>query len=174
MIGCGPVAAEQRDGWESTQDPTFKKGNLMSTRCFIGISMSTHHIHGIYCHSDGGPSDVGKVLLEHYQDPEKIRKLIEHGDVSILGPEIGDRHDFDNPPAGQTTFFARDRGEESDPEVYETTDDFLEHARGSDAAFVYLFDRDRWLVRYPGLDRHGYGPWMRLDAVSGASEMPID
>ena len=69
----------------------------------------------IYCHSDGYPSYNGSVLLEHYQDEEKIDRLLALGDLSLLGAEIGERHDFEDwefwSNNEQCRAYGRDRGE---------------------------------------------------------------
>lgn len=67
----------------------------MSTRSRIGVLNEDGTIRSIYVHWDGYPSNNGKILAEHYRDIRKIQKLIELGDISILGPEIGEKHDFD-------------------------------------------------------------------------------
>lgn len=59
----------------------------MSTRCRIGIQNKDGTITSIYCHHDGYPSYVGDVLVNHYKDEDKIRKLLELGDLSSLGTE---------------------------------------------------------------------------------------
>jgi len=66
----------------------------MSTHATIGISYNRTTANTIYCHSDGYLSGVGIILLTHYNDLEKIEQLISNGDVSILGANIGEKHDF--------------------------------------------------------------------------------
>jgi hypothetical protein len=44
----------------------------MATRSRIGIELEDGVIESIYCHWDGYPENNGKILLEHYQDPNKI------------------------------------------------------------------------------------------------------
>lgn len=64
----------------------------MATRSRIGILHSDGSIHAHYCHSDGYFSWNGKMIHEHYQDPKKIQKLIDLGDMSVLQQEIGKKH----------------------------------------------------------------------------------
>ena len=60
----------------------------MSTRCRIGIENKDGTITSIYCHHDGYvEGGVGETLVRHYQDEEKIRKLLDLGDMSSLGTE---------------------------------------------------------------------------------------
>lgn len=59
----------------------------MSTRCRIGIENEDGTIESIYCHNDGYPSYAGKLLYMHYNNREKINKLMQLGDMSCLGTE---------------------------------------------------------------------------------------
>lgn len=74
----------------------------MSTRCYIGIKCAPRDgqpgdsVRSIYSHSDGYPSYVGKLLLENYTTPEKINQLLDLGDISLLGSEIGEKHNFED------------------------------------------------------------------------------
>lgn len=66
----------------------------MGTRSRIGIVNQDASITSIYVHWDGGYWHVGPTLVEHYQDPVKIRALLAEGDASSLGAEIGFKHPF--------------------------------------------------------------------------------
>lgn len=57
----------------------------MSTRSRIGMKMPDGTIKSIYCHWNGYPEGVGKTLEKYYQDPKKVEKLLELGDISSLG-----------------------------------------------------------------------------------------
>lgn len=57
----------------------------MSTRCRIGYRLPDERIKSIYCHHDGYPEGVGKLLKEYYNDPVKIEELLNLGDISSLG-----------------------------------------------------------------------------------------
>jgi hypothetical protein len=91
----------------------------MSTRSNIArYDEKTDTLHRIYCHSDGYPSYNGSILLEHYQDEDKVKALIKLGDLSSLGPEIGEKWDFDEwPPLPEhknwTRSYGRDRREKN-------------------------------------------------------------
>jgi hypothetical protein len=71
----------------------------MATRSNIAIQLPNGKFKQIYAHWDGYPSNNGKILLEHYQDPKKIKKLIALGGVSSLDKELympnGTLRDFD-------------------------------------------------------------------------------
>lgn len=90
----------------------------MSTRSTIAVEFPDGTVQQIYCHSDGYVSYVGKVLLTHYSDHAKAQLLTKHGDLSMLGKEIGDKIDFNDRMtyvgdniATQCRFYGRDRGE---------------------------------------------------------------
>lgn len=96
----------------------------MATRSTIALEFADGTVQQVYCHWDGYLEHNGKILFENYSDPFKLRDLIDLGDVSSLGPEIGTQHPFSPHEsadakaaydaameAGATTFYGRDRGE---------------------------------------------------------------
>src|SRR5689334_13390131 len=83
----------------------------MSTRSDIIRQNLDGSYDKIYCHWDGYPSNNGKILLEHYADPQKVGALIALGDLSVLGPELGEKHLFEENRPGQCKAYGRDRGE---------------------------------------------------------------
>jgi hypothetical protein len=56
----------------------------MGTRSRIGIELPDHSVVSVYCHWDGYPEGNGKILVEHYQDREKVMDLIDGGSMSSL------------------------------------------------------------------------------------------
>jgi len=104
----------------------------MGTRSTIALEFANGSIGQVYCHWDGYLSYNGKILLDHYSDPWKLRDLIDLGSLSTLGPELGVKHPFDNPHPydtadyvewrlarkGDCTFYGRDRGEYSVEATY--------------------------------------------------------
>jgi hypothetical protein len=93
----------------------------MATRSRIGIELTDKNgeriVKSIYCHWDGYPEGVGKTLMEHYQDRDKVEKLIKLGAISFLEASIEKPagHTFDTPVKGHTVAYHRDRGEEKVP-----------------------------------------------------------
>jgi len=85
----------------------------MATRSRIGIENENGTITSIYCHFDGYPDGVGATLKEHYLSTQKVRMLLNLGDISILGEQVAtmDEHTFENPKEGITVAYHRDRGE---------------------------------------------------------------
>jgi hypothetical protein len=94
----------------------------MATRSTIAIEYADGTVDKIYCHYDGYiDGGVGKMLIEHYIDPFKVRELMDHGDLSSLGEVIGEKHPFSSFGMSSndyfalygkmSTFYARDRGD---------------------------------------------------------------
>jgi len=67
----------------------------MSTRSRIGIENDDGTITSIYVHSDGYLGGVGAVLADYYGGEREVRGLLELGNLSELGQEIGDKIPFD-------------------------------------------------------------------------------
>lgn len=57
----------------------------MSTRSHIIKKLSDNWYKGIYCHFDGYLEGVGLILNKCYNSPDAIDKLLDLGDISILG-----------------------------------------------------------------------------------------
>ena len=64
----------------------------MSTRSTINIKNEDGSVDGIYCHFDGFPDNTGSLLLNNYDSDEKVRELIDLGDISFLGPTLAQDH----------------------------------------------------------------------------------
>lgn len=172
----------------------------MGTRSRIGIEDGeTGKVRSIYCHWDGYSDGVGKILLDHYRDRTKVEELIALGDISSLGPEIGEKHDFDwrmelykepNSPEFRrldkmVTAYGRDRGEKA---VGSVEDDDAEamYGRAQEGweEYAYLYRQGVWFVSAIGGgagpflvnadDPNGEGEsrWQRVDAVlAGLAEV---
>lgn len=85
----------------------------MGTRSTIALEFADGTVQSIYCHWDGYLEHNGQILLKHYQDPFEVRELIDLGNMSSLGAEIGEKQDFDTHTSASNTclFYGRDRGE---------------------------------------------------------------
>jgi hypothetical protein len=107
----------------------------------IGKKMADGTIKAIYCHWDGYPEGVGDTLLQAYQEPEKIDALMALGDLSVLGAEIGETQDFEEPKSGTCLAYGRDRGEENvDVRICADETAFVQLAGKKGAEYAYLFD----------------------------------
>lgn len=85
----------------------------MSTRSMIGMQNEDGSVTAIYCHFDGYPEGVGAMLVKYYSDPAKIRELLALGNLSSLGPKIGEKHEFGTRREEWCTAYGRDRGEDN-------------------------------------------------------------
>ena len=147
---------------------------IMSTRSRIGMFVrdgeGNKTIRSVYVHSDGYPMGVGQKLLDHWTDPAQIAALIALGDLSVLGEEIGEKHDFDwrsdkqfkgegfwpnfdliraDPRYKMCLAYARDRGETGvDAQTHTSVDEFLRATSDCNGEWGYLFDPDNggWSV----------------------------
>ena len=122
----------------------------MATRSNIGIVNLDKSITGIYCHWDGYPTGVGKTLVEHYNDIEKVKELLSFGDMSYLAPEIhpsGETHSFDSSEENVTVFYKRDRGESEVNSVITSMDELFS-VQYNFLDYVYLFRDGNWYYTY--------------------------
>jgi hypothetical protein len=96
----------------------------MGTRSTIALEFADGTVEQVYCHWDGYLAHNGQILAKHYTDPFKLRDLIDLGDISSLGKEIGEKHAFSHfelraeevqaykeLTENWTTFYGRDRSE---------------------------------------------------------------
>jgi hypothetical protein len=130
----------------------------VSTTCVIA-KQTSEGFRAITCNWDGYIEfpGVGYFLVNHYEDPDKIDKLLDLGNISILSKEIGVQHPF--PPinlgarksyaklyGGMTVAYARDRGEEMiEAGRYETFNELLSRCRVYAARYLYVHRDDEWL-----------------------------
>ena len=97
----------------------------MATRSTIALEYADGTVDQIYCHWDGYLEHNGRILLDNYTDPFKVQQLMDLGDLSSLGPNIGEKHSFEiqakygtpeyqaeaEAKAQVCTFYGRDRVE---------------------------------------------------------------
>lgn len=115
----------------------------MSTNSRIGIKRLDGTEKYIYCHWDGYIEHNGLLLQLCYDKPEKIERLLELGNLSVLGEylETDEPHSFESQHPNVCVAYHRDRGEEL--ELWE-----------SQQEFNYTFDESvgAWIV---GQQRYG-------------------
>ena len=136
----------------------------MSTRSTIAIEYQDGSVDQVYCHFDGYLEGVGKTLLEHYTDPDKVKALMNLGDISILGEEIGQKHSFDDYMDGVVcTFYRRDRGDSGCYAMkFGSLDDYEAHRAYEE--FDYLMTKDGvWNVFYNE-------DWQDLEYIMGENQ----
>ena len=149
----------------------------MSTRSRIAILNSDNSIRMIYCHSDGYLDYNGRILLNHYTDAAKVAELIDLGDISSLGEEIGVKHpfapDWQNYDAYKAQYgkmtraYGRDREEtgieaRTFPSLDAIPADYFEE-------FFYLFTPTGWQW-FPGEAKGYLAPLTQKDIDGGGDE----
>ena len=86
----------------------------MSTHCGIAVKTGDSY-NTIYCHHDGYPEYMWKMLTENYNSETLARNLVSLGDASSISAQIAPSpysgHSFDTPEKGICVFYHRDRGE---------------------------------------------------------------
>ena len=131
----------------------------MATRSTIAIEYADGTVGQIYAHWDGYLEHNGKILFEHYQDPFKVRDLIDLGDVSSLGANLGEKHDFDeryNPETladTRCTFYGRDRGETGcEARMFKNYADYRDNAQSEEYNYILrqVDGKAVWFVEFYG------------------------
>ena len=62
----------------------------MATRCYIGLEGLDGTVRYVYCHWDGYPSGTGKILQEDWNSYTLVYNMINKGNMSYLGRNLGD------------------------------------------------------------------------------------
>ena len=97
-------------------------------------------------------SNNGQILLRHYSDPFKLQRLIDLGAISSLGPEIGEKQDFDKRDTHNdnwTLIYARDRGEDLVKHTYKDYADYKANAQSEEYNYILRTD-GKWYVEFYG------------------------
>ena len=153
----------------------------MATRSTIALEFADGTVQQVYCHWDGYLDNNGVILRDHYSDPFKLQQLIDLGDISSLGTEIGSKHPFSPfgdgdkaaheaaKEAGATTFYGRDRGETGvDAKKFKDIADYRENLYGEEYDYI-LCQRDgkpQWFVRSYATE----GNWIALELAFEAQK----
>lgn len=123
----------------------------MATRSNIGIVNEDGSITGIYCHWDGYPEYVGKILLNHYNTADIVNNLMKLGNLSSLGENLfpTEPHSFETPQKGVCVAYGRDRGEKGvESRLFKSLSQFERHMNDSCAEYQYVFDHTgKWAFR---------------------------
>jgi len=116
----------------------------MSTRSRIGYELSDGSILSIYCHYDGYPEFNGVKLQEHFNTVDKVKELIDLGDISCLWTNAGWNNET-LPETGPLPYSAR--GEDCPPRHDKDLNEYL--CNGEE--YAYLFTNGEWVC----YDIHG-------------------
>lgn len=128
----------------------------MATRSTISIKNPDGSFEQVYSHWDGYPSNNGFLLLVHYQDLEKIKKLLSFGDISSLREEVdipkGKTHNFEKSLDNVTVFYGRDRNETpEEPSKFKNLKDFAKNGNFQEYDYVYDITKKQWFLFKPDL-----------------------
>lgn len=121
----------------------------MSTRSTISILKEDGSVEQIYAHWDGYISNNGVILFNYYQDNQKVKELINLGNLSSLQPEIypTEDHSYDKPQSKVTIFYERDRGEDNaKAEKFDNLKSFLKEAELESYDYIYKEKNKKWYL----------------------------
>ena len=116
----------------------------MATRGRIGIQLTDGSILSIYNHFDSYPSFLGVKLKEQFNTPEKVKELIDGGDISCIWTNAGWNNET-LPVTGPLPYSSR--GEECPPRLDKDLNEYL--CNGEE--YAYLFANGQWVC----YDLHG-------------------
>jgi hypothetical protein len=145
----------------------------MGTRSRIGYELPDHSVVSVYCHWDGYPDWTGKQLVEHYQNRDDVKELIDGGSMSSLrtthlwvtaAVRDEDGKIVENPDGSWVMSPTRDpqplyhteRGEELNVD-HTSFDKFVSGDWGED--YAYMFDLNGNWKAY----KIGWGPVERVE-----------
>ena len=116
----------------------------MATRSRIGIQLPDNSILSVYCHWDGYPEWMGRILKTHYNTKEKVAELIDGGDMSSpwtnerWSNDLLDRHREEYGPQ-----YYSQRGEDCPPRLDADLCEFL--LPDNNEEFAYVYRNDEWV-----------------------------
>jgi hypothetical protein len=99
----------------------------MSTHSAIGYQNRKDDIHVIYCHYDGYPSHVGRLLVQHWNSMSKCNQLVYNGAIRSF-EQNGDVDRFND---------------EQGYENYESVQEIIDS--GFDYCYLFNEDTGRWV-----------------------------
>ena len=123
----------------------------MGTRSRIGIQLQDNSVLSVYCHYDGYPEFNGRVLRDNYDTVEKVRQLIDGGDMSCTWTNAGWNNET-LPESGPLHYTARGESLESNaPRYDESIFDFLDKKNNEEYAYIWTVNNE-WKC----LDMHSF------------------
>jgi hypothetical protein len=106
----------------------------MGTRSTIALEYADGTVGQIYCHWDGYLSNNGKILLNYYQDPYKVRELLDNGDMSSLDTTV------------DSSTFYKERGEDCPQTMFKDFPDYIENHQYEEYEYI-LRQNGEWYVK---------------------------
>ena len=102
----------------------------MGTRSRIGIQLKDNSVLSVYCHYDGYPAFNGRVLRDHFDTPEKVKDLIDGGDMSCTWTNAG---------------WNNETLESNAPRYDESIFDFLDKKNNEEYAYIWTVNSE-WVA----------------------------
>lgn len=117
----------------------------MATRSCIGTQLKDGSIVSIYCHWDGYPEYNGRMLRDHFDTADKVRELIDGGNVSALYTNVGWQNET-LPESGPLYYTSRgEKIEDNAPQYHSDLNAFLVAADDNyGAEYSYHFVDGEW------------------------------
>lgn len=141
--------------------PNNEKHTLNYSIPDMKISKNTDYI-GVYCHSDGYISGVGKELIENYDTYDKVLNLLALGDLSsICGGarsylswrnEKGTETEEIDETCERITYSWKNENEHEEKKIPAIIDGKLNAEWAVKEEYAYLFDGENWYVAYYWFD----------------------
>jgi len=116
----------------------------MATRARIGIQLKNNSIVSVYCHWDGYPEFNGRILRDHYDTVEKVRDLIDGGNISALHTNAGWSNET-LPEVGPLYYTSRGESiEDNAPRYDDDIFDFLKKENNEEYAYIFSVN-NKWV-----------------------------
>jgi len=129
----------------------------MATRSRIGYQLKDGSIVSVYCHWDGYPEFNGRVLRDNYTTVERVRDLLDGGNISALHTNAGWQNET-LPEVGPLYYTSRGETiEDNAPKYHTNLNDFMIYAdEGNGCDYTYHFVDGEWVCHdlNDGPDRH--------------------
>ena len=111
----------------------------MGTRSRIGIELKDQSILSVYCHYDGYPSFNGRILRDNFDTVEKVKELIDGGDMSCTWTNAGWKNET-LPETGP--LYYSQRGEDCPPRLDKDVEEFFSDGE----EYSYIFRNGNWFA----------------------------
>jgi hypothetical protein len=111
----------------------------MSTKGRIGLELKDGSILSVYHNYDSYESWLGRILNTHYNTIEKVKELIDGGDMSSAWTNVG----FNNETVEQGPLYYSSRGEDCPPLLAADLCEYL--LPDNSGEYAYVFRSGRWV-----------------------------
>ncbi|MBQ8835574.1 MAG: hypothetical protein IJ001_11745 [Oscillospiraceae bacterium] len=130
----------------------------MGTRSLIAKQIGPDTYRTIFCKIEGHLESQGEMLLQYYNTPEQVDKLLDLGDLYTLCPKLepdpSKHHSYEKPQADVTVAYQRDwqcTNVEAEINTFEELDE-----SGGMIEFIYIFDQNNeWKYFQGGYSEEG-------------------